>query len=85
MTGPGRSGWVSSMIAPARELSGRPTQVVVGLIRTQTGALVFAFRVGEDGEPAIMSPHAAFELISYARLALAEKQNTENEQRGEPG
>jgi uncharacterized membrane protein YeaQ/YmgE (transglycosylase-associated protein family) len=78
MTDPGRSGWVSSMIAPARELSGRPTQVVVGLIGTQAEELVFAIRISEDGEPALLSTQLAFELIAYARLTMTEKLRIEN-------
>ncbi|MCU1687806.1 MAG: hypothetical protein JWQ81_8545 [Amycolatopsis sp.] len=70
--------WIASKIAAARDLSGAPTQVVVGLIRMQRGDLVFSIRIGEGGEPAVLPSQSAYELIANAHLTMAEKLQLEN-------
>jgi hypothetical protein len=70
-------GWRTSLIAPARELSGKTTQVVIGLIKGEAG-LLFAIRIGEHGETVTMPDQSANELISNARLTMTEKLRIEN-------
>jgi hypothetical protein len=71
-------GWRSSWIAPARELSGMPTQVVVGLVANQAGELMMAIRIGEDGDTVLLPTQSAVELIANARRAMTEKLRIEN-------
>ena len=69
--------WHTSLIAPARELTGETTQVVVGLLETQPGELIFAIKIGEDGEPVLLAVQSAYELIVNARMTMTEKSRIE--------
>lgn len=69
--------WQPSLIAPAREFSGRPTQVVVGVIATQGGPQI-AIRIGADGEAVILPPQAAVELITNLRQVVLAKYREDN-------
>ncbi|GAA4528991.1 hypothetical protein GCM10023192_14760 [Amycolatopsis samaneae] len=58
---------------PARSLTGRASQVAVGIVAVIGGPTQMALRVGEDGEPVLLPPVAMAELISNARFVLAQK------------
>jgi hypothetical protein len=66
-------GWRTSLIAPARALSERSTQVVVGLVETDDGELTFAIKIGADSEPVVLPEQSANEFIANAHETLAEK------------
>jgi hypothetical protein len=68
-----KTGWVTSLISPAIERSGRATQIVTGLIRNETGGLIFALRIGEGGEEVLVQDYAVCGLIVHMRQMIQEK------------
>lgn len=75
-----KRGWVTSLIAVARDEHGRPTQVVVGLARDDDGDLEFVTRIGEHGKTFTMSDQSAREHIENAQLMMTEKLRMENQE-----
>jgi hypothetical protein len=47
--------------------------VVTGLIETATGDVVFAMRIGQNGEPVILSLQAASQHITHVRELLLDR------------
>ncbi|GAA1967576.1 hypothetical protein [Amycolatopsis minnesotensis] len=69
-------GWRLLLITPARELSGTPSQVVVGLIKTTAGFQV-VIQIGDDTPAAILPAQAVSEHIKNMYAAVAEKARLE--------
>lgn len=63
--------WQVVLIAPARTLAGKPTQVVSGVLQLN-GPPQIAVRVG-GGEPAVMGNEATRQHIANLHSALAER------------
>jgi hypothetical protein len=63
--------WRIVLIAPARSLTGKPTQVVSGILQVD-GQRHIAVRVG-DGQPAVMGNEAVRQHIANCHTALAER------------
>jgi hypothetical protein len=74
-------GWRTSMMVHGYTLTQRaapgPTApsvpVVAGLIETATGDVQFAMRIGQDGDPVILSLQAASQHITHVRELLLDR------------
>jgi hypothetical protein len=68
------SGWRTSLVVHAVDVpSGQEVSVVVGLIETAAGGLQVAMRVGEDGNPMVLTLQEAAQLELNVRGVLAER------------
>lgn len=67
-----RQRWRTALISPARDLDGRPTQVITGVMDWRGRAHV-AMRIGEEGTPVILAEQATHELIANLHSSLNER------------
>ncbi|QWF83218.1 hypothetical protein [Amycolatopsis sp. CA-230715] len=65
-------GWRLLLITPARALTGAPSRVVVGLIKTDAGFQV-VIQVGDDTPAVLLPAQAVSEHIKNMYAAIAEK------------
>jgi hypothetical protein len=63
--------WVTSLIAPARDIEGRPTQVVTGIVQHGESTQI-ALRAGVH-DPVVFGIEAANELITNVQRTMIEK------------
>jgi hypothetical protein len=72
-------GWITSLIVPVRTLSGRPTQIVVGLLDTDGGPQI-AMRVGDEQDVVIVPEMATSELVISVSQMLVEKHQRQGDE-----